>query len=59
LTPSSTSIPTDAFSSMLKMPTFFPTSIFQKGWQQMSSANQAMSKDKFYQQIIFILNTLG
>lgn len=49
-----------AFGSVIKPPSLFPTSVFQGGWTHMSSVNQALAKDnRFYQQVLYILNNLG
>lgn len=54
------SLVSGAFGSIIKPPSLFPTSVFQGGWTHMSSVNQAIAKDnKFYNQVIYILNNLG
>lgn len=61
LTPQSIMAVAGMFSGgQIKPPSIFPTSVFQEGWQNMASVNQALGRDnRFYQQIIFILNQLG
>ena len=61
LTPQSLMAVAGMFSSgQIKPPSIFPTSVFQEGWQNMAAVNQALGKDnRFYQQVLYILNHLG